>query len=42
MLFDDRPMEGEQVNQQFEMWLTDARREATIDYKVDYSKEAIR
>lgn len=35
-------LEGEQVNQQFEMWLADARKEATIDYKVDYGKEATR
>jgi parvulin-like peptidyl-prolyl isomerase len=35
-------LEGEQVNQQFEMWLTDTRKDATIEYKVDYGKEAIR
>ncbi|HTA41725.1 MAG TPA: hypothetical protein VK789_04715 [Bryobacteraceae bacterium] len=35
-------LEGEQVNQQFEMWLADTRKETTIEYKVDYGKEAIR
>lgn len=33
-------LEGEQVNQQFDEWLTNARRDATIEYKVDYSKES--
>lgn len=35
-------LEGEQVNQQFGTWLADARKDTTIEYKVDYSKEAIR
>lgn len=32
-------LEGDQVNRQFDMWLTDARKEADIAYKVDYRKE---
>lgn len=35
-------LEGDQVTQQFEMWLADTRKDAAIEYKVDYGKEAIR
>jgi len=33
-------LEGEQVNQQFETWLAEARKSAAIDYKVDFRQEA--
>lgn len=33
-------LEGEQVNQQFDQWLASTRKDAAIEYKVDYGKEA--
>ena len=35
-------LEGEQVNQQFETWLAEARKSAEINYKVNFGQEATR